>query len=140
MKIQAEATSQYAKLPTFRQFCKTEGEKCNNNAKVVTTVWFPNKYPSLSIDTEVFRLRISESDPNYAAIEAGLREGIDADEVFIVRILDAKKFAFEIETLEGETGGWDFLGDSGAKCEVLPKRKRKPSATTLKSAADASAI
>lgn len=135
MKIQSEATSQYAKLPTFRQFCKAEGEKCNGNAKVVTTVWFPNQYPSLSIDTEVFRLRISESDPSYAAIAAGLQQGIDADEVFIVRILDAKKFAFEIETLEGEIGGWEYIGESGAKCEVLPKRKRKPPATPLKTVA-----
>lgn len=133
MKIQAQASSQYAKLPTFRQYCKSEGEACNNKAKVVQTIWFPNNYPSLSIDTEVFRLRIAQDDPNYQAIELGLRQGIDNDEVFIVRILDSKKFEFEIETLEGEIGGWEYLGETGAKCEVLPKRKRKPVATPLKS-------
>ena len=91
MKIQSEAASQYEKLPTFRQYCKAQGKDCNGNAKVVTVVWFPSQYPSLSIHTEVFRLRVSQMSPDYAAIEEGLRAGIDNDEVFIVHIVTGKQ-------------------------------------------------
>lgn len=120
--------SNYEKLPTFRQWCKTHKASEKVPVSYLKTVWFPNEFDSYSLDTESFRLRIASSSPLYEEIGEHIANWIAAGTVVYVVTSSAKDHEFEIHTLEGETSFWEELGDKGYRCKVNDKKltsKRK---------------
>lgn len=111
-------------------WCKKNSEVAAKGAKVVTTVWLPNIYTSISLDTESFRLRITPKNPIYIELLDILENGSQEESALLIHILDPKTGRFEIEVSENEKAGWTQLGDYGFKLEILDRKaatkKRKP--------------
>lgn len=127
MAITGNAISDFEKLPTLRAYCKSKGKEAQLGSKIIQLVWFPNKYPSLSVDTESYRLRIPCKAGNDAELLDFFESAISSGQVLVVRITDAEKFAYEIDVLPNELGEWEEIGDHGQKCVVQerPKSKRR---------------
>lgn len=123
MPFEGNAKSEFEKLPTFRAYCKSKGEDAQLGAKIVQLIWFPNKYPSLSLDTESYRLRIPcEKDTSTELIDF-LETAVNEEQVLVIRVTDAAEFAYEIDVLPNESGDWTQIGDHGQKCQVREKPK-----------------
>lgn len=53
--------AQQEKLPTLRQYLKTNGKTKRPKKFLVCKIWIPNKYPSYSLETEHFRASVGKS-------------------------------------------------------------------------------
>ena len=117
-----------SQLPTFRQWSKTADEAHKKPARPVKLIWLPNRFPSFSLETEVFRLRIGEDDPNYSAILSWVEESIEAQRVMVVQPKLDRMYAYSLDILEGEKGIYDPLGDFGFKLLKVERVKgfKKP--------------
>lgn len=113
----------YESTPTFRQFCKAQGKLPKPLIKLVTKIWLPNQYPSVSLHTECFRLRIHENSDIYEALIEKLGEWEDAEACIAIRVSDTETLEFEIIELEQEGCTWNDLGDYGKELKI---KERKP--------------
>lgn len=118
MAIQRHAESQFEKLPSLLSYCKSKGKEAEKGVALITTVWFPNQFPNLSLDSEKYRIRISTKGDDALEVIDFIESAIDQEKVLFVRITDAKKYAYEIDILENETGTWVNLGEHGRRCTV----------------------
>lgn len=118
MALQLNAESQFEKLPSLLSYCKSKGKEAEKGIALVTTVWFPNQFPNLSLDSEKYRVRISTKGNDAVAVIDFIESAIDQEKVLFIRIVDAKKYAYEIDVLENETATWVSLGDHGRRCTV----------------------
>lgn len=128
MPLQLHAESQFEKLPSLLSYCKSKGKEAEKGVALVTTVWFPNQFPNLSIDTEKYRVRISTKGDNALEVIDFLESAIEQEQVLMVRITDAKKLAYELDILETESATWQSLGEHGRRCTV-DEKKSKPRAS-----------
>lgn len=118
MALQLHAESQFEKLPSLLSYCKSKGKEAEKGIALITTVWFPNKFPNLSLDCEKYRIRISSKGDNASEIIDYIESAISEEKVLFCRITDAKNYAYEIDVLENETATWTNLGDYGRQCKV----------------------
>lgn len=124
MRFEGNATDGQDSLPTFIQWCKANKDKKTPDKFVIVKVWTPNKFPDLTLETEVFRLRISHKSSVFKALEESLQEFIEQSRVLSISEIDREEYDYVIEVLEGEVGEWTELGAFGWKCTVQEKPKR----------------
>lgn len=117
------AESQFKKLPSFLQYCKQNKFSAEKGVKVVTTIWLPNLYESISFDTEYFRLRITPSADFYQELLQAVADWEKSELVPAIRITSAEKFAYILDTLPGELAHWEHLGESGRRITVLNRKQ-----------------
>lgn len=127
MSIKGNAESQFEKLPSFMAYCKSKGKEAEGKLKVVATVWFPNKFPNFSLDTESYRLRVPSKGSDAIEITDFLETAIDEGKVLAVRCDSTKDYAYEVLVLENESGAWEQIGESGWKCTVQDRPKQTSS-------------
>lgn len=58
------------KLPTLLQYIKTRKGKTRPKSFHIAVIWFPNKFPSYSIETDRFRMSVGTKSLMGKAIEA----------------------------------------------------------------------
>ena len=124
MRISGNAKDDQVKLPSFLQWLKTLPSDSPVIHKVVKLVWFPNQFPNFTVDTESFRLRLSTQMFDQLEVSDLFEDAIQRKAVLSVVVDPAKKGEWEIEELEGETGNWEKLGESGYRCSVEDKPKK----------------
>ena len=123
MRFQSNASDGQNNLPTFFQWCKEHLDKRTPGKFIVTKVWLPNKYPDLTLETEVFRLRISHKALIFSSVRESIDQFTDGNMVLAISEVDKESYDYTLEVLEGEVGSWTELGATGWKCEVQDKPK-----------------
>lgn len=100
------------KLPTLLQFLKAQGKKKLAGMYPVAKVWKPGKFPNYSIETEKFRVSITEDNPKFRAFEEFLDAAIESGSGFAVVVDDKRDGSFGCKPL---SDNWDIepLGDRG---------------------------
>lgn len=112
-----------AQLPTFRQWCKEANEHLLKPARPVKLIWLPNRYPSFSLETEVFRLRIDDSNPNYESMLTWIESQTNLERVIAIWPTSKERYAYKIDVLPGERAFYEALGDFGLKLTRVEKAK-----------------
>lgn len=113
------------RLPTFRQYCKEALPGDCKPARIVKTIWLPNQYPSLTLETEKFRLRIAEGSKGYDDLIEWTKDQVDDQAVIAIWVVSAEKFAYRIDTLPGEVAVYRALGEFGIALESVSKPKKR---------------
>ena len=111
------------KLPTFREFCKQVTGPETKPARIVKTIWWPNKYPSLTLETERFRLRIPDTNEVYTEILSWVRDKVSEGSVIAIWVVSPEDFGYRIDYLAGEDGVYREIGDLGVALERVTKAK-----------------
>lgn len=119
------AQSQFEKLPSFLSYCKTAPEAAEGKIKVVEVIWLPNKFASISLDTESYRLRITSASTIYLPLVDSIEEFELKEACLAIRLCSKKDAEFEVEVLENESCTWEQLGDFGRRLTVKNKTKSK---------------
>ena len=123
--FKSNAESQFQKLPSFLSYCKTAPEAAEGTLKIVETIWLPNKFTSISFDTESYRLRITDASDIYLPVCDAIEE-FEQDEVCLaIRLCSKTDGSFQIELLENESCTWEALGEYGRRLTVKNKPKRR---------------
>lgn len=120
-----EAKSDFPKLPTIRQYCKSSPEFPPTKCFVIEKIWLPNQFPSLSFVTEVFLLRISTGEAIYQPLRLAIEEWEKESKTPIIRIPDKAKATWEIDLLENESSTWEQMGEFGLKLTVNERKGNK---------------
>lgn len=125
MEFESRTADDVIKLPTFAQWIKSSSAAEQKPVRVVRTVWLPNRFANLTFETEVFRLRIANTNPIFkpllSSIEAAAEQGV----CLAVSVLDAKEGEYKIHSLPNESSTWEALGDNGYKLTVDNKKSSK---------------
>jgi len=124
MEFTSNAESQFEKLPTFIKWLKSQRDDVEGKCQVVTTIWFPSKFPNITLDTESYRLRIPITTDNELELVDMFEQSIESQEVLAIRVEGKKDAKFTVTTLENERGDWEELGETGYKCTVLERPTR----------------
>lgn len=119
----------YDDTPTFRQYCKSQTDFKKPITKVVQKLWLPNQYPSVSLHTESYRLRVHKKSDIYEELLESIGNWESAEACIAVCLLDPKTLEFEIVELANESCSWTPLGDFGYELAV---RDRKPGSKSRK--------
>jgi hypothetical protein len=100
------------KLPTLLQFLKAQGKKKLAGMYPVAKVWKPGKFPNYSVETEKFRVSITENNPAFLPFKNFLDAAIESGSGFAVVVDDKRDGAFSVKPLSDD---WDIetLGDRG---------------------------
>lgn len=100
------------KLPTLLQFLKTQGKKKLAGCYPVAKVWKPGKFPNYSLETEKFRVSISENNPAFKVFGEFLDNAVESGGAIGVVVDDDRKGGFTLRSLDGD---WqiDQLGERG---------------------------
>ena len=114
-------------LPTFRSFCKNAPDEYENVRYPVVKVWYPNKFPSLSLETEKFRLRISQESGLYGEILELVQQWEEAGAVPYVAVTSTSAMEWELDAFPNETGEWEEVGEFGRRVKVNDRKKSLPS-------------
>ncbi len=103
------------KLPTLKQWLKTQGKKAIPKRFLVSLVWEPNQWRNYTLQTEKFRVRVSEGDPIFEALQTGLSTLLDMEYALMLEVTDREKGAFQIIGNPQEPGHWNHITDTGHK-------------------------
>lgn len=125
MSIHVLQEDEYPALPTLKQFCKSSAPEERSKAHVIEKVWFPNQYPSLSLETEGFRVRVHEKSAVFGEILNALYEWEETSMCIAIRITDEKTADYEIIELPSTDCLWESLGKTGRKLIIQEKPKSK---------------
>jgi len=113
----------YEDVPTFKEYCKNLEDFQNPIVSYVHKIWRPNKYPSISLTTDSYLLRIHQKSDIFADLLECIAEWEEEEACVFVRLLDPKTLEFEIDSLEGEKSTWAPLGDYGSELTIQPKKR-----------------
>jgi len=117
-----ESKSDFPKLPTIRQFCKVSSEFPPTKAFLIEKIWLPNQFPSLSLCTEKFILRISTAESVYTPLREAIEEWESTEACPVIRIPDKNAAKWEIDLLTSEKCTWEQMGEFGLKLTVQEKK------------------
>ena len=117
----------YEDTPTFRQYCKAQTDFSKPQTKVVQKIWVPNKFPSVSLHTESYRLRVHQKSNIYESLLEAIEQWKEDEACIAVVLTDPKAYAFKIVELESESCRWDALGDFGWELAVRDRKRAKKS-------------
>lgn len=122
----------YDDTPTFRQYCKRYTGFEKPVTKVVQKLWLPNQYPSVSLHTESYRLRIHKKSDIYEELLESIDNWEKAEACIAICLLNPKTLEFEIIELANEGCSWTLLGDFGYELAVLDRKptSKRPKAAT----------
>lgn len=120
-----ESKSDFPKLPTFRQYCKSQSEIPQSKNFVIEKIWLPNLYPSVSLCSEVFLLRISSAESFYEELLEAIEEWEEISACPAIKVIDQEHFRWEINLLEGESATWEGMGSHGLKLTVNQRKSKR---------------
>lgn len=112
-------------LPTAKQWLTTATLEMLPVLKPVKLIWLPNKFLSYTVETESFRIRLSEEHMLYPIFETYLESWIEEGAVLALSFTTDRKPQLQLETMDSETCTWEELGKQGFKA-VRFAAKRKP--------------
>lgn len=124
-QFESQAESNFTKVPTYQQWLKGASAAEFRPKYPVVTIWKPNKYPSAQVETEKFRIRLSEDNPMWIALVDALETITSTGTVLYVRTTDADAKMFEVGVLDGELGEWEEIKDFGWRCTIQDKKPAK---------------
>ena len=122
------AKSEFPKLPTFMQWCKSATVQEARPLRYVKKVWVPGKFDNFTVETEVFRLRISPSSELYSALKDHLQEFESTDAALAIEVLDTANYRFKLKHIESERAIWVGLGQNGYALTIQSKPKSQRAA------------
>ena len=97
------------KKPTLLQWLKSwKSEKLKVKYHVVK-IWFPWKFPTLTIETEDFRVLVDESSPMFDSLKA-LTEKVTSEDIPIAVVVNPDRDGGFGITTSGEKGKWNEIG------------------------------
>lgn len=123
MRYESNAKEHQETLPTFIQWCKTEKDSQTAEKYFVTKIWLPNKYPDITLETEVFRLRVSHKTSLFEGLKDNFDEWSNSDVALSICEIDKESFDFTLEVSESEKATWESLGETGVKLTVQERKK-----------------
>ena len=123
MDFTSVAESRFERLPSFLKWLSTASEKELAPARYVTTIWYPNKFPSISFETEVFVLRISEKNELYQPLLQSLPALELAENALLIQPLSRVPAEFRIKASEVESASWESLGEYGRRLTVQNRKR-----------------
>lgn len=128
MKFELNAKDGIEQKPTFVQFCKDSVGKKLPARFYIQKIWLPNQYPSATLETESFRIRISSKSSAWEAIRGKLCVWESACFALAVTEISTITFDYTLEVVETEECIWTPLGEFGMELKITdkPKSKRKP--------------
>jgi hypothetical protein len=100
------------KLPTIGQFIKRNKRPKNNVKSIATLVWTPGKFDNFTIQTERFRVIISNKHVFYSALSEFFANSETAETPIGVEITDWDKGSYMLYEPK-ISGMWQELGNSG---------------------------
>lgn len=123
MRIESNAGDQYDRLPTFLQWIKSAPSEELKPVRYVKKLWLPNQFPNLSLDTEIYRLRLSATSPVGTYLIENCEMLEESNSALFIEVVDRKKSSFAIFVSETETASWSALGPHGYELTICEKRK-----------------
>lgn len=127
MRFEIDGKQDFEKLPTFIQFCKQSNGKALPQVFFVTKIWLPNQFPSATLETEKFRVRISSKSPVWDAISEQIPVWESSGVALAITEISTENYTYTLALVEEEECEWDRLSDTGIKLTVRDKPKRKRS-------------
>jgi len=122
-EFESQAESNFTKVPTYQQWLKGASTAELRPKYPVVTIWLPNKYPSASLETEKFRVRISEDNPLWLSLVEAIGQIASTGTILYIETTDVESKMFKVGVLEGELGEWEAIGDFGWRCTIQDKPK-----------------
>ncbi len=105
-------TVSVATVPTLKQFLQQLGDKKLKQKYLVMKVWFPNKFPYLTLITEDWKVSLAESSDLYPRVDDLLREVISTDTAIALKLTPGNLDTYTFTT-SSEKGVWSPVGNSG---------------------------
>ena len=100
------------KIPTLKQYLKKMKGKKIPSKFLLTRIWVPNKFPSYTLECDLFRIAIPKKSPTGVLLSNNLGDIVDNDVcVFVLLELgekDTEKITFEPGK---EKGIWYDIGE-----------------------------
>lgn len=93
-------------LPTLRQFCKQADETACLGTYLVKIIWFPNKFPTLTVQTTHFRIPVSDKDL-IEEMMGELRKVSTGKSAIEVRLIDLNELEYEFQLNAQNKGVWE---------------------------------
>lgn len=103
-----------AKRPTLKQYLKATRDKKRPNQFHTVLVWFPNKFPTFTIETEKFRYNTAEDSALGKELGLFVQDDSCMTIPFSLSITEAEDGVTTIKVLRSkEKGAWRFIGSDG---------------------------
>jgi len=122
--------SQPQKVPTLLKWLESEESVKLKSKYWVRKIWYPNKFPTLCLETEHFRINVDESNPIFDSVKNLCDTIVDNDSAIAVVVNPDRDGGFGI-TSDGSQGRWERLGNTGYEFKMSQKmsspRQRKKS-------------
>lgn len=122
-QFESQAESNFTKVPTYHQWLKGASAAEIRPKYPIVTIWLPNKYPSASLETEKFRVRISEDNPLWLSLVEALDQITRTCTVLYIETTDTDAKMFKVGVLDGELAEWEPIGEYGWRCTIEDKPK-----------------
>lgn len=123
MRYESNAKEHQDVLPTFIQWCKTEKDSQTADKYFVTKIWLPNKYPDITLETEVFRLRVSHKTSLFESLKDNFDGWSNSEVALSVCEIDKESLDFTLEVSDDEKATWESLGETGVKLTIQERKK-----------------
>ena len=120
--FESKAEPAFPKLPSLLKWLSTATEAELKPTRPVAVIWLPNLYPSLTLNTEKFSLRISDKSVLFEPLLQIIPTWEDEMRVPAVRIADPSQGLFQISVLEGETAIWEPMGEFGRRLTIQNRK------------------
>lgn len=115
-----KSDSYSAPKPTLYQWIREAKIKKYPVETKVDVIWLPNRWPNYTIDTTLFRLRISEDSSLFKAfselLETYMKEGIPMQ----VSVLD-EEGNWDIDRIPDKQTTWEKISTTGVKMKKVEK-------------------
>lgn len=122
--FEGQLNSEADKLPTVKQWMNSVSAEATIPTRIIKVIWTPNLYPSYSLDTEAYRVRVADTHFLYQVLEQNLETWIESGTVLGLNITGKKVIKVTLLTLDKEEGEWDALGEHGWKFSNLKTKKK----------------
>lgn len=123
--FQGSTDDEYKSLMTFKTYCAEFPYEAEKGIKVVRLIWLPNKFPSITLETDRFRLRVSDRMEFYPLLIQEVEKWIEEDAVIGIRIASAERRSYAIDLLPGERAVWYPVGTYGLRAEIQNKPSKE---------------
>lgn len=113
--------TQPKKTPTLLKWLESEDSVKLKQKYWVKKIWIPNKFPTLTFETEDFRLPIDESNPIFTGLMKLVEEIVDSDQAIAVVVSPDRDGGFGITT-DGSQGKWEQFTSTGYEFKMSQKQ------------------
>lgn len=110
------------KLPTLKQFLVKKGKAKLPKYFPIQIIWEPNQFPNWTLQTEYFKVRVSEDNPFYVPLRDVIKQGCNNDWLLAIEVSEDRDGKYSIIHIENETADWEGLGENGWKLVVQNKK------------------